>query len=281
MLASRLPGIMPTMSEAEALEAAVVASISDHGFSSSNWGRRSFRAPHHTASGVALVGGGSVPRPGEISLAHQGVLFLDELPEFDRKVLEVLREPLESGTITISRAARQAEFPARFQLIAAMNPCPCGYHEQANGRCRCTSEQVQRYRARVSGPVLDRIDMHIQVNSVSQSMLRAGADDPSAESSARVRDRVERAHRIQRERSGVSNARLGSAQTTRFCRLSSEGERLMEQALERLGLSARAYHRILRVARTIADLAESEAIQIPHLTEAISYRRLDRQNATN
>jgi magnesium chelatase family protein len=279
MLASRLPGILPRMTEAEALDAAVIASISDGGFRVGDWGRRSFRSPHHTASGVALVGGGGQPRPGEISLAHHGVLFLDELPEFDRRVLEVLREPLESGAITISRAARQAEFPARFQLIAAMNPCPCGYHGQARARCRCTSEQVQRYRARVSGPVLDRIDMHIEVSSVPRDVLRVDERDPAAETSAAVRARVEHARQVQRERGGAVNAQLTARQVGQHCKVAKEGAALLEQALERLGLSARAYHRILKVARTIADLAGSPAIEIPHLSEAISYRRLDRSSA--
>lgn len=274
MLASRLPSILPRMTDAEALDAAVVASISDAGFSVAHWGRRSFRSPHHTASGVALVGGGGIPRPGEISLAHHGVLFLDELPEFDRRVLEVLREPLESGCITISRAARQAEFPARFQLIAAMNPCQCGYHGQS--RCRCTVEQVQRYRARVSGPVLDRIDMHIEVASVSREVLRVDANDPNSESSATVRARVETARQLQMQRAGSINARLTTKLIAKLCKLSEPSQALIEQAMDRLGLSARAYHRILKVARTIADLAASPDIELPHLTEAISYRRLDR-----
>jgi magnesium chelatase family protein len=276
MLASRLPGILPSMTDQEALEAAVIASISDQGFTPARWRKRNFRTPHHTASGVALVGGGSNPRPGEISLAHNGVMFLDELPEFDRRVLEVLREPLESGTITISRAARQAEFPARFQLIAAMNPCPCGYFGHPSGRCRCTGEQVQRYRGRISGPLLDRIDMHIEVASVAREALRPDAADATAESSLLVRARVERARERQIQRSGATNAALNNRQVESVCKLSREGQMLVEQAMEKLGLSARAYHRILKVARTIADLAGSESIQVAHLSEAISYRRLDR-----
>ena len=276
MLASRLPGILPSMTDQEALEAAVIASISDQGFTSARWRKRNFRTPHHTASGVALVGGGSNPRPGEISLAHHGVMFLDELPEFDQRVLEVLREPLESGTITISRAARQAEFPARFQLIAAMNPCPCGYFGHPSGRCRCTGEQVQRYRGRISGPLLDRIDMHIEVASVAREALRAEAADAATERSLSVRARVERARERQIQRSGATNATLNNRQVESVCVLPSEGQLLVEQAMEKLGLSARAYHRILKVARTIADLAGAESIQIAHLSEAISYRRLDR-----
>ena len=275
MLASRLPGILPVMEEGEALEAAAIASISDQGFDVGRWRVRSFRAPHHTASGVALVGGGSHPRPGEISLAHHGVLFLDELPEFDRRVLEVLREPLESGRITISRAARQAEFPARFQLVAAMNPCPCGYLGHSNGRCHCTAEQVQRYRARVSGPLLDRIDMHVEVPSVPREVLRA-APAGGVEDSRAVRQRVSVARQRQLARAECANAALPNRAVEQHCRIRDEDSRLLERAIEQLGLSARAYHRILKVARTIADLAEAEQIQTAHLTEAIAYRRLDR-----
>ena len=274
MLASRLPGIQPAMDEAEAVQSAAIASISEQGFRIAQWGQRPFRAPHHTASAVALVGGGSHPRPGEISLAHNGVLFLDELPEFDRKVLEVLREPLESGHITISRAARQAQFPARFQLVAAMNPCPCGYLGHPSGRCRCTSEQVARYRARISGPLLDRIDLHIEVPPLPRGVLADAAQQ--AESSATVRARVERCRERQLRRSGKANAQLGNSEVKRDCRLSNSDALLLEQATERLGLSARAHHRIMKVARTIADLAGREQIDQSHLSEAISYRKLDR-----
>ncbi len=275
MLASRLPTILPTMTEDEALESAAVQSISQNGFDPANWKQRPFRSPHHTASGVALVGGGSTPRPGEISLAHNGVMFLDELPEFDRRVLEVLREPLESGKVTISRAARQAEFPARFQLIAAMNPCPCGYLGDASGRCKCTIEQVQRYRGRISGPILDRIDMHIEVPPVPKEMLY-GERDQQAEGSNAVRQRVETARVLQQQRSGKANHQLSSREVEKFCLLERKDQALLEQAIDRLGLSARAAHRILRVARTIADLGNSEQITTAHLSEAISYRRLDR-----
>ena len=275
MLASRLPTILPSMSEQEALEAAAVASISDQGFQFENWMQRSFRSPHHTASGVALVGGGSEPRPGEISLAHRGVLFLDELPEFDRKVLEVLREPLESGSITISRAARQAEFPARFQLVAAMNPCPCGYLGHHSGRCHCTSEQVLRYRNKISGPLLDRIDIHVEVPSIPQGVLR-NSQGETGESSKQVRARVEASRAVQLQRSGKSNAQLNNREVEQVCKLNDADYQLLEQAIDKFGLSARAYHRILKVARTIADLSRSEAIQTKHITEALSYRKLDR-----
>lgn len=276
MLASRLPGILPPMTEDEALEAAAVQSIAG-GVNPRDWHRRPFRAPHHTASGVALVGGGSHPRPGEISLAHHGVLFLDELPEFDRRVLEVLREPLESGHITISRAARQAEFPARFQLIAAMNPCPCGYLGHPNGRCRCTSEQVLRYRNRISGPLLDRIDMHVEVPYLPQRLLREGPEAAPAETSATVRDRVSRARERQLARQRTPNCALANRDVDRVCRLGAADAALLERAIDRLGLSARAYHRVLKVARTIADLAGEEAIATQHLTEALGYRRLERK----
>ncbi len=275
LLASRLPGILPPMSEAEALEAAAVASIGNQPFDAARWRQRAFRSPHHTTSGVALVGGGSSPRPGEISLAHHGVLFLDELPEFDRHVLEVLREPLESGRISISRAARQAEFPARFQLVAAMNPCPCGYFGHPNGRCQCTAEQVNRYRARISGPLLDRIDMHIEVPPVARELLR-GEADPAAEDSATVRQRVVAARERQQRRSGTANANLHNREVDVHCRLSDADAALLERAIEQLGLSTRAYHRILKVARTIADLAGAAEIGSAHLSEAIAYRRLDR-----
>ena len=276
MLASRLPGIMPPLTEAEALETAAIASISAQGLDLKQWGVRPFRAPHHTASGVALVGGGGQPRPGEISLAHHGVLFLDELPEYDRRVLEVLREPLESGRITISRAARQADFPARFQLVAAMNPCPCGYLGDAERHCACGQEQVRRYRARVSGPLIDRIDLHIEVPRLAHRLLRG---DVAEESSATVRARVCVARDRQLQRAGKSNSTLGTREIERYCTLSENDHRLLEQALERLGLSPRAYHRILKVARTIADLAGSDNIKTSHLTEAISYRALDRSLA--
>ena len=276
MLASRLPGILPPMNEAEALETAALHSISSHGFDLKNWKQRPFRQPHHTASAVALVGGGSTPRPGEISLAHNGVVFLDELPEFNRHVLEVLREPVESGQITISRAARQADFPARFQLIAAMNPCPCGYHGHPSGRCRCTPDQIIRYRGKISGPLLDRIDLHIEVPGLPVNQLHADNHE-EIESSLAVSKRVATARQRQYSRCTQANSQLDNRQVDQYCQLDRENQMLLEQAITRLGLSARAYHRILKVARTIADLAGENSIGSSHLTEAIAYRRLDRQ----
>lgn len=277
MLASRLPGILPRMGDDEALEAAAIQSI-NKGFSVKYWKQRPFRAPHHTASGVALVGGGSHPRPGEISLAHNGVLFLDELPEFNRAGLEVLREPLESGTITISRAARQADFPARFQLIAAMNPCPCGYLGDPSGRCHCSDDKVRHYRGRISGPLLDRIDMHVAVPAVPRRDL-LDADARAAEGSTAVQRRVEAARARQLGRAGCPNQALSNSQVEELCTLDAAGRALLEQSLTRLGLSARGYHRVLKVARTIADLAGDERIAAAQVAEAIQYRCLDRKTA--
>ena len=273
MLAVRLHGLLPEMSEQESLESAALQSLASGGFRMENWKRRPFRSPHHSASAVALVGGGGDPRPGEISLAHQGVLFLDELPEFDRRVLEGLREPLESGRVTISRAARQAEFPARFQLVGAMNPCPCGYLGHHSGRCRCTPDQIARYRSRLSGPLIDRIDIQIEVPAVGEDELMHPG---SGESSAAVRARVAAAHRMQIERQGKPNGDLAPAEVDYACALENEARALLKTAISRLGLSARAYHRILKLARTIADLARAATINTSHVAEAIQYRRLDR-----
>jgi len=277
MLAARLPGILPLLGEAEALETAAVVSLAQGALNPAEFFRRPFRAPHHTASAVALVGGGSHPRPGEISLAHNGVVFLDELPEFDRRVLEVLREPLESGQITISRAARQAEFPARFQLIAAMNPCPCGYHGHPSGRCRCSPDQVLRYRGKISGPLLDRIDLHVEVPSLPLKLLHSD-EHTQTESSHIVAKRVAAARQRQAARCGKANSQMGNRQVAIHCQLDAESRQLLENAITKLGLSARAYHRILKVARTIADLVAEEKIGLAHLSEAIGYRRLDRQS---
>ncbi len=270
LLASRLPGLLPPADEAEALEAAAVQSIAGRGFDPAAWRTRPFRNPHHTASAIALIGGGGEPRPGEVSLAHQGVLFLDELPEWNRQALEVLREPLESGVVTISRAARQSEFPARFQLVAAMNPCPCGWAGDSSGRCRCTADAIGRYRSRISGPLLDRIDLHVDVPRLPPAALRP--DAPAGEPSAVVAGRVAAARARQMARAGVLNARLDQAGTDRDCRLAAADQALLERAIEALHLSARAMHRILRVARTIADLDASAAIGARHLTEALGYR---------
>jgi len=270
MLAQRLPGILPPMSREEALDAARIQSLGQQGLDLSGFGKRPFRAPHHTASSVALVGGGSHPQPGEISLAHHGVLFLDELPEFDRKVLEVLREPLESGRILISRAARQAEFPAQFQLIAAMNPCPCGYLGHPQRACRCTGDQISRYRGRISGPLLDRIDLVIEVPAIAQTALLG---KPDGEASALVRARVIAARARQQQRQKCANHALSAGCIDQFCTLDESGRQLLQTAMEKLGLSARASHRILRVARTIADLEQSFTIESAHLAEAIQYRR--------
>lgn len=270
MLAARFPGLLPEMSASEALESAAIQSLGSAGFRVEHWKRRPYRAPHHSASSVALVGGGGNPRPGEISLAHNGVLFLDELPEFGRRVLETLREPLESGRIAISRAARQAEFPARFQLVAAMNPCNCGYLGHYNGRCRCTPDQIARYRARLSGPLLDRIDIRIDVPALPPEDLQLAA---RSESSATVRGRVVEARDCALQRQGKANAKLTARDIEKFCTPDEDGAFLLRQAISRLTLSARAYHRILAVARTIADLAATERITAAQVAEAIQYRR--------
>lgn len=272
MLASRLAGILPPLSEHEALEVAAIRSISHRG-EYQHWLHRPYRSPHHTSSAIALVGGGSHPRPGEITLAHKGVLFLDELPEFPRSVLEVMREPLESGQIHISRASARVSYPAQFQLIAAMNPCPCGFYGDAHGRCRCTPPQIERYRNKISGPLLDRIDLHVNVTALPISDLQ---NAPTGESSSAVLARVIAARNLQLQRQGKANAELGGTEMSEFCRLTKAPQQLLAQAMDKLQLSARAYDRILRVARTLADLQNNEAIDIPHIGEAIAYRVLDR-----
>lgn len=275
MLAQRLAGILPPLNDQQAIEVASVHSLLGR-LDLNRWRQRPFRAPHHTASAIAMVGGGSQPKPGEISLAHHGVLFLDELPEFPRQVLEVLREPLENGEIRISRAKAQLEFPARFQLVAAMNPCPCGYfgqHGPQQQACRCTPNQVRRYRDKISGPLLDRIDMHLPVNAINPEQL---SQLPAGESSQQVQQRVSQAWDIQQQRQSISNAQLSNKQLDQFCGLDSAAENILRQALQKFGLSARAYHRIIKVARTIADLAQCQDIHSNHIAEAISYRNLDR-----
>ena len=277
LLASRLPGILPDATEAEALETATIASCTGTGIDTARWRHRPYRAPHHTASAVSLVGGGAHPRPGEISLAHNGVLFLDELPEWSRHTLEVLREPLESGTVMVARAARTDAFPSRFQLVAAMNPCPCGWAGDRSGRCRCSAEAIQRYRGRVSGPLLDRIDLHVQVPRLEPAELRSGA--PLGEDSLAVRARVVAAREVQLARSGKPNAQLLPTELDVHCHLDPDDQQLLETAVEQLQLSARSMHRILRVARTVADLAAQERITTAHLAEAIGYRQVDRGGA--
>ncbi|MEO7495088.1 MAG: YifB family Mg chelatase-like AAA ATPase [Massilia sp.] len=269
MLASRFAGLLPPMADNDALEAAAVQSLTG-GFRVANWGLRPFRSPHHTCSGVALVGGGNVPRPGEVSLAHCGVLFLDELPEFDLRVLEVLRQPMESGCITISRAARQADFPARFQLIAAMNPCPCGYLGHPSGKCRCSDDSILRYQQRISGPLLDRIDIQIEVAALPPQTLAAAID---GETSAVIARRVAHAARLQMLRQDKTNERLGTREIDIHCQLDAEGKAALRDAMLKLHWSGRAYHRVLKVARTIADLAGTVSITTDNVREAIQLRR--------
>jgi len=270
MLAQRFAGLLPPLSQDDALEAAAVLSLTG-AFRPELWGQRVLRSPHHTASSVALVGGGSPPRPGEISLAHHGVLFLDEFPEFQRAALEALREPLETGRIVISRAARQAEFPARFQLIAAMNPCPCGHLGSPTRACRCTPDGVARYQGRISGPLLDRIDLQVEVPAVAPAALSAM---PDGEPSAVIAGRVASALGLALTRQGGSNAMLSGDALDRHCALEAPAAKFMQAAAARLGWSARGFHRVLRVARTIADLAGGGTIQVSHLAEAIQYRRV-------
>jgi magnesium chelatase family protein len=280
MLAKRLPTILPPLEFEAALELTKIHSVAGLTSSKGLVTRRPFRSPHHTISDAGLIGGGAVPRPGEVSLAHQGLLFLDELPEFDRSVLEVLRQPLEDQRVTISRAAMSLTFPASFMLAAAMNPCPCGHWGDPTRECRCTPLQIQRYIGRISGPLLDRIDIHIDVPAVRFKELTA-RDAPETESSALIRERVTVARARQRERfhdeDGIySNAQMTPRLIRRYCRIDAESERMLESAMTRLGLSARAYDRILKVSRTIADLAESREIQPVHVAEAVGYRSLDR-----
>ena len=270
MLAQRFAGLLPALTQDDALESAAVLSLTG-AFRRERWGQRVLRTPHHTASSVALVGGGSPPRPGEISLAHHGVLFLDEFPEFQRAALEALREPLETGRIVISRAARQAEFPARFQLIAAMNPCPCGHLGSPLRACRCTLDAVARYQGRVSGPLLDRIDLQVEVPAVPPQALAAA---PDGEASAVIAQRVAVARERAVARQGGVNAMLSGDALDLHCTLEAPAAKFMQAAAARLGWSARGFHRVLRVARTIADLGGGDVITVAHLAEAIQYRRV-------
>ena len=272
MLASRLPSILPSLDRQESIELASLYSLQQKA-SKDAWQQRPFRSPHHSASAIALVGGGSKPKPGEVSLAHRGVLFLDELPEFSRKVLEVLREPLESGHVAISRANAQVEFPARFQLVAAMNPCPCGYQGDESNRCSCSPQQILRYKDRISGPLLDRIDMQILVQKLPARELHAATD---GETSNTVRKRVEASLMRQKTRQKIRNSALQGANLRKHCALAVSEQERLASTIDKLGLSARAHDRILRVARTIADLADSEKILATHLNEALNYRNFDR-----
>lgn len=278
MLARRLAGILPPMSDREALETAAVNSILGRDIELAEWRLRPFRSPHHTASAAALVGGGSDPRPGEISRAHNGVLFLDELPEFNRHVLESLREPMEAGFIAIARAGRQAEFPSRFQLVAAMNPCPCGYLGDSRGDCGCSTERVRNYRSKISGPLLDRIDIHMPVQRPPTEALRPGA--ASGEPSRIVASRVRLARKIQLKRAGVCNAQLDGDALFEHCRLTPQGWNLLERAMDAFAMSARAHQKVLKLARTIADLTNEERILPRHVGEALGLRQLDRERAT-
>lgn len=274
MLAQRLPGLLPALTTVEALEVASIASVSALGFDERGYGRRPFRSPHHTASAPALVGGGSRARPGEVSLAHHGVLFLDELPEFPRASLEALREPLESGLVSVSRAAAQARYPAAFQLIAAMNPCPCGYEGDPSGNCNCTPAEVQRYRSKISGPLLDRIDMHVEVLRVDPGEFDEAVDQGESTQSAAAR--IVRARQMQLVRQGICNARLADAEVERWCRLDRAGRNILQRSMKSLGMSARTRGRVLKLARTTADLDESEVICASHVSQAIMLRCLDR-----
>ena len=277
MLAKRLPTILPDLTLPEALETTKIHSVTGALDGRALVAVRPFRAPHHTISDAGLVGGGTIPKPGEVSLAHNGVLFLDEAPEFRRNVLEVLRQPLEDGRITVARAAGSVEYPATFMLVAAMNPCPCGFFSDPQKECRCTPMQITRYRSRVSGPLLDRIDIQVEVPAVAYEALASRAP---GEPSAAIRERVNQARRVQLgrfEQTGIhANARMSARDVRRYCRVDTAGAQLLETAITRLGLSARAYVRILKVSRTVADLAGAEEILPPHIAEAIQYRSLDR-----
>lgn len=273
MLAMRLPSLLPALSENEALDVAVIRSAANILWSPSAWRERPFRAPHHTASTVAIVGGGSIPKPGEISLAHHGILFLDELPEFDRRVLEALRQPLESGVVRIARAASQAEFPASILLIGAMNPCQCGYFGDPTRECLCSPERVARYRARISGPILDRIDIQIEVQREADWL--APRPRTTTGSSAEIATRVLRARQLQFTRQGKLNAHLSAPELERLCLLDPPTTRFLHKAFAHYNLSARSYHRILKLGRSIADVDGREAISQADLAEALALRKLD------
>jgi magnesium chelatase family protein len=271
MLAQRLPGLLPSLDDAEALESAMIASASANGFDRTAYGRRPYRSPHHTTSVFAMIGGGAHAGPGEISLAHRGVLFLDELPEFDRRTLEALREPLETGVVAVSRVAMRADYPAEFQLVAAMNPCPCGYQGDPSERCECPPGRIAQYRARVSGPLLDRIDLRVEVPTLSPHELTA--DIPVGDSTAQAAAKVARAREKQLRRASKLNSRLTIQDIGVHCRLDEHADRVFWQSQACLGLSARSYHHTLRVARTIADLEASDSIRDYHVAEALQLKR--------
>lgn len=275
MLASRLPSVLPKLTLDEALETAAIQSVAEGEFSTYQWLQRPFRSPHHSASSVALVGGGSYPRPGEISLAHNGVLFLDELTEFSRSALEQLREPLETGKINIARASQSVQYPANFQLVTACNPCKCGFLGDGTDRCQCSAVSIENYRSKLSGPMLDRIDMHLHLPRVDMKTLQS--KEASGETSKVIKDRVVEARQLQIERQNKLNSQLSSKELEHFCELSDEHLSFLEAICEKLNMSARAYHRILKLARTIADMSGETTIRKNHLSEAISFRSLDRK----
>jgi magnesium chelatase family protein len=276
MLASRLPGLIPPMDLGQSLEVASVVSVSNQTFDHKIWGVRPFRTPHHTASAAAMVGGGSSPKPGEISLSHHGVLFLDELPEYPRHVLEVLREPLESGEIWISRATQQVRYPADFQLVAAMNPCPCGYYGDEAHDCACSQDRIQRYRSKISGPLLDRIDLHVEVAALPPGTLAANASTKDLSADLDIPEAISQARQKMLTRQGKLNARLSGSEIEKYCPLNKQDLQFLDKAVSKLGISARGYFKILKIARTISDLTAQEHIAGQHVTEALGFRRLDR-----
>ncbi len=274
MLANRLNGLLPDLEETEACESATVFSISHLGFSASDWGRRPFRAPHHTASAIALIGGGSNPQPGEVSLAHNGILFLDELPEFSRNALEVLRQPMEAGSVTISRAARQVDFPARFLLVAAMNPCPCGFLGDSQRQCTCTQEQIQKYRSKISGPLLDRIDLQVFVNRIPVSEL-SQAQSSNAANSKQIQKKIVACRQLQMLRNKSLNSNLSNQEIESVCRLKKVDAHFLAETINQFGASTRSYYKVLKIARTISDLDGIDSINKNHILEALHLRRLD------
>lgn len=276
MLASRLPHMLPSLDSKSSLELAAIQSVAYRTMSPGAWGLRPFRSPHHTVSATALCGGGSQPKPGEISLAHNGVLFLDELPEYSRHVLEVLREPLETGQISISRSRQKVTYPARFQLVATMNPCPCGFLGRDNIRCTCTPDKIHKYRSRLSGPLLDRIDLHVEVPQLPKGSLSNPGLSDQEDEHQNAMSAVNRVRQIGVTQRGKPNALLNTKEVERFCKIGTGGRKMLEDAMDRLGLSARGYYKVIKMAQTIAELEQNPTIQIEHLTEAISYRKLDR-----